>query len=107
MLFRTFLRRRRSLRVSSLLDKACTSSRVAIKRRVLTRRSWIAFSDALARAFFQAPENCSQDLSRTGKSSLVVRFTRREIIPKNHYIVINLSYLMDRRSESGVSSGVP
>src|SRR5215510_16495654 len=63
----TFLKRLCNRSISSRFDTAWASSSVAIKRLVLTRRSCTDFSEALARAFFHALENASQDLSNDDK----------------------------------------
>src|SRR5258706_11226283 len=77
----TFLNLPCNLEIPSRLDNTRVSSNVAIKRRVLTRRSWIGFSDTLARAFFQQSENSFHDLSNEDRSPSV-RCIRPKIVPK-------------------------
>src|SRR5213593_610813 len=65
--------------MSFRLDKTRANSRVAINRRVLTRRSCTDFSDAWVRVLFQVSENCFQDLLNEDASS-AVRFMRQKIL---------------------------
>src|SRR5438552_17595609 len=67
----SILKRRCTLAMSPRFDNTRASSRVAIIRRVFTRRSWTDFSDASVRAFFQVPENRFHDLLNEDTSSSV------------------------------------
>ena len=65
-----------ALAISAFLETDRMDSRLAINRRVLTRRLWIDFADALARARFQAVENSIQDLSNEDNNA-AAGFIRR------------------------------
>jgi hypothetical protein len=79
MLLKIFLKRRCNFAISAFLEADRINSRVAINRRVLTRRLWIDFADALARERFQAVENSVQDLSKDDNNAAAGFIRRRAL----------------------------